>query len=70
MTICQNITSIIPSQIIPRTYTLSQNYPNPFNPVTKINYALPKNGFVSLKVYDMLGREVVNLVNENKSAGN
>ena len=55
---------------IPETYSLKQNYPNPFNPVTKINYALPKNGFVSLKVYDVLGKEIVNLVNEKKVAGN
>ncbi|MBM4157875.1 MAG: T9SS type A sorting domain-containing protein, partial [Ignavibacteria bacterium] len=55
---------------IPTTYSLSQNYPNPFNPVTKINFALPKQGFVSLKVYDILGREVVLLVNEIKNAGN
>lgn len=63
------ITPISTTQI-PADYKLSQNYPNPFNPVTKINYALPKSGFVTLKVYDMLGREVVNLINENKTAGN
>jgi hypothetical protein len=57
-------------QSAPTAYKLSQNYPNPFNPVTKINYALPKSGFVTLKVYDMLGREVVSLVNENKVSGN
>ncbi|MBM4159240.1 MAG: T9SS type A sorting domain-containing protein, partial [Ignavibacteria bacterium] len=55
---------------IPTTYSLSQNYPNPFNPVTKINFAIPKQGFVSLKVFDILGREVANLVNEVKSPGN
>ncbi|MFA7360315.1 MAG: T9SS type A sorting domain-containing protein [Candidatus Kapaibacterium sp.] len=55
---------------IPAAYSLSQNYPNPFNPVTKINFALPKQGLVTLKVYDMLGREVRTLVNEVKSAGN
>ena len=65
------ITGVTPiSTLIPKEYILSQNYPNPFNPVTKINYALPKSGFVTMKVYDMLGREVVNLVNENKIAGN
>jgi hypothetical protein len=53
----------------PKTYSLAQNYPNPFNPVTKINFALPKQGFVSLKVYDVLGREVSTLVNEVKVAG-
>ena len=55
---------------LPNTYSLSQNYPNPFNPVTKISFAIPKAGFVSLKVYDLLGREVSNLINEEKQAGN
>ena len=54
---------------VPADYILSQNYPNPFNPVTKISFAIPKSGFVTLKVYDMLGREVAKLVNENKPAG-
>ena len=54
---------------IPLKYNLSQNYPNPFNPVTKIDYAIPKNGFVSLKIYDILGREEKILVNENKTPG-
>jgi len=64
------VTDVTPiNNPIPKEYKLSQNYPNPFNPVTRINYALPKSGFVTMKVYDMLGREVVNLVNENKSAG-
>ena len=56
--------------IIPTKYALVGNYPNPFNPTTKINYQLPKDGFVLLKVYDILGREVATLVNENKQAGN
>jgi hypothetical protein len=59
------ITSQIPTQ-----YRLEQNYPNPFNPVTKINFEIPKTGFVSLKVYNVLGREVANLVNTVKNAGN
>ena len=50
-------------------YTLAQNYPNPFNPTTTINYQIPKDGFVTLKIYDVLGREVASLVNENKSTG-
>ena len=50
-------------------YTLEQNYPNPFNPTTKIEYSIPKTSFVTLKVYDMLGREVATLVNEDKSVG-
>jgi hypothetical protein len=55
---------------IPSKYELAQNYPNPFNPTTKINFAIPKQGMVTLKVYDVLGREVANLVNEVKTAGN
>jgi hypothetical protein len=56
--------------IIPVEYSLSQNYPNPFNPVTKINFAIPKQGFVSIKVFDILGREVSKLVSEVKAPGN
>jgi hypothetical protein len=55
---------------IPDKYILSQNYPNPFNPVTKITFAIPKRGLVSLKVYDVLGRVTAELVNEIKTAGN
>ncbi|MBM4158723.1 MAG: T9SS type A sorting domain-containing protein, partial [Ignavibacteria bacterium] len=57
------------NSVIPFEYKLSQNYPNPFNPVTKIQYSLPKAGFVTLKIYDILGREVRTLVNEYKNAG-
>ena len=53
----------------PSSYLLNQNYPNPFNPSTKISYSLPEANFVTLKVYDMLGREVSTLVNEMKPAG-
>lgn len=56
------------SNELPANYSIS-NYPNPFNPTTIINYQLPENGFVSIKVYDMLGKEIATLVNENKSAG-
>lgn len=53
----------------PTEYKLSQNYPNPFNPSTRITYSLPFDGLVTLKVFDILGKEVTTLVNENKKAG-
>jgi len=54
---------------LPDNYLLSENYPNPFNPSTIIKYQLKEPGFVSLKVYNVLGKEVATLVNENKNAG-
>lgn len=57
------------SSAVPDKYSLSQNYPNPFNPETKINYSILKPGLVSLKVYDLLGRQVAVLVNDYKPAG-
>jgi len=54
---------------VPRVFSLSQNYPNPFNPTTNIQFGVPKNSFVSIKVYDLLGREVATLLNEQKQAG-
>jgi hypothetical protein len=59
---------------VPAFYSLEQNYPNPFNPTTKIAFAIPlsggaRGGFVTLKVYDILGNEVATLVNEEKPAG-
>jgi len=55
---------------IPTEFSLSQNYPNPFNPVTEIEFSIAEQGFVSLKIYDMLGREVASLINEELSMGN
>jgi len=58
-----------PPTALPRELTLSQNYPNPFNPTTEIRYSIVKQAFVSLKVFDLLGKEVATLVNEVKQPG-
>jgi hypothetical protein len=57
------------SSLIPDNYSLSQNYPNPFNPTTKINFALKTAGDVSLRVYDVLGKEVATLATGHYAAG-
>jgi hypothetical protein len=62
-----NINSV--STSIPSTFSLSQNYPNPFNPTTNIRFQIPESGFVTLKVFDITGREVAMLVNEQMNAG-
>jgi 5'-nucleotidase/UDP-sugar diphosphatase len=54
---------------VPAEFSLAQNYPNPFNPSTKINFDIPTNSLVTLKVYDVAGNEVMSLVNEQKNAG-
>lgn len=54
---------------LPQNYSLSNNYPNPFNPSTKIEFRIVEPGLVAIKVYDVLGNEVANLVNEEKPAG-
>lgn len=58
------------NSLLPTKYTLEQNYPNPFNPTTTIKFSLPKAGIVTMKIYDVAGREVMRLINnQNMSAG-
>ncbi|MBK6874881.1 MAG: T9SS type A sorting domain-containing protein [Ignavibacteria bacterium] len=65
------LTSVFENTVssLPTEFKLSQNYPNPFNPSTKINFSIPNSGFVSLKVYDMLGREAADLVGGFRNGG-
>ncbi len=69
--IVPKITSVqqLAESMIPENYSLAQNYPNPFNPSTMINYQLPMNSLVTVKVFDVVGREVATLVNERQEAG-
>ena len=63
------VLSTDPLSLIPDIFALHQNYPNPFNPTTSISYDLPANEFVSINVFDLVGREVKTLVNKNQVAG-
>jgi hypothetical protein len=65
----KQVTGVEKSQYIGKTFKLSQNYPNPFNPSTIIKYTIPKETFVTLTVYDILGRKIKTLVSGEKSAG-
>ena len=65
----QLVTGEITQVQIPNKFSLNQNYPNPFNPTTKISYSIPKDGFVKITLYDVLGKEITKLVSENKKAG-
>jgi len=55
---------------LPQGYAVSQNYPNPFNPTTTIDFSVPKSSFVTLKVYDILGKEIKTLINKEMNSGN
>ena len=57
------------TDILPKEYTLHQNYPNPFNPITQIRYDLPENSYVSIAIYDLIGRKIKSLVNTHQNAG-
>ena len=71
ITLIGNATPISVEEIeeMPTTYSLMQNYPNPFNPTTKIQYLLPEAAYVRLSVYNTMGQEVMQLLNENQPAG-
>ena len=57
------------SDVIPEVFTLHQNYPNPFNPTTQIRYDLPENSYVSITIYDLMGKRVKSLVNSKQDPG-
>jgi hypothetical protein len=64
-----SLTTNIAGEIIPAEYKLYQNFPNPFNPSTRIRFSIPSGSIVQIKVYDILGREIANLMDEYKSVG-
>jgi hypothetical protein len=64
-----SVTNVDDNKLNPTEFKLFDNYPNPFNPSTTLRYSIPQASFTTLKIYDELGREVVTLVNETKSAG-
>jgi hypothetical protein len=68
--VSQDKVSIDPNFEFISEYHLFQNYPNPFNPITSIKFSIPKTEFVTLKIYDFLGREITTLISEKRSPGN
>ncbi len=70
MTFCPIVTKITSNEgIVPGNYKLEQNYPNPFNPTTNIRFSIPKSGYVEIRIYDILGKEVTTLVSDPYQAG-
>ena len=65
-----SIVSVHSENILPTTYALEQNYPNPFNPNTMIKYSIPQKSYITLIVYDVLGREISTMINKKQSQGN
>jgi hypothetical protein len=57
------------SNEIPKSFLLMQNYPNPFNPATSIKFLIPISGFITIKIYDILGKEITSLLSENLQPG-
>jgi hypothetical protein len=68
-TIDDGAVSVEDNDTAPIDFLLEQNYPNPFNPSTTINYAVPEESFIELKVFDALGEEITSLVSETKESG-
>jgi hypothetical protein len=69
MKIDRSVTGVKKNNLDPRMFSLSQNFPNPFNPTTTISFVLPSRSFVSLKMFDMLGREVETIISGEMLAG-
>ena len=61
--------SLRKNSVLPHSYALHQNFPNPFNPVTSLRYDLPEQSFVTLTIYDLIGREIAQLINTTQEAG-
>ena len=66
---CETAILSLDKELLPDNFVLHQNYPNPFNPTTKISYDLPKSSFVSLSIYDLMGREIRTIINSEQTAG-
>ena len=68
-TVSTILLSVDQKRLFPEAYTLHQNYPNPFNPITQIRYDLPLSKYVSINIYDLMGKRIKSLVNTNQDAG-